>query len=294
MGAFEGVMLRIEKVARQWADHKRGEAEHLSSDGLSLWSYGYYEIVRHVGSGAVLIRNSCESYSNTTARHRWLGEYEAQKEGLAILYACGDSASDRDILGQPDWSWASLAVWFDASWEHYRHYSRWRQLLDWKDKLAGGRDEFHVRLRKGLKFRGNELLCALRNQGVSFRLNCLCLDQVGYGVALFHGAIVEAKAKLDCGVVVPHHERVRMPEVKKVLDLDWLERVSPVPRPSYATALEHRQTGPTWRNRLFPEWDIPDIRESDIWGKAAFKGTAPPFVLSLDGQDNGSSDGETS
>jgi len=56
----------------------RASSANLQSDGVSLWSYGWWEIARHV-NGAIITRKG-SSYSTTTATKHRPGVYGVEAE----------------------------------------------------------------------------------------------------------------------------------------------------------------------------------------------------------------------
>lgn len=62
-------LANIKAVQNAFANQEAGHVEHLVSDGVSLWSYGWWEVARWVNGVCILRKGT--SYSTTTAsKHR--------------------------------------------------------------------------------------------------------------------------------------------------------------------------------------------------------------------------------
>ena len=56
-----------DQVVQEYVAGRAAEAENLVSDGVSLWSYGWWEVARWV-EGEMVVRQG-EMYSSTASKH---------------------------------------------------------------------------------------------------------------------------------------------------------------------------------------------------------------------------------
>lgn len=224
--------MKNREVAACWANGDAASGSNLTTDGIHILSYGYYEIGRHVGSDVVFVRDYSEDYSQTTRAHLGLVRAAAAQNLLYTIEVCGVSAMS-DYMGQPDWSWISLCRWFDKK----RNLDPARPNSYRVKFLPDAHIEVHNRL-------SNRALRAAKLLDSPLTLHRLVPEQPGYGEILF-----TQKTEQGYGTK------------SAVVPLDYLTAAMgdhDLPR---QIAAEHSEY-PAWWYRLFEAARVPDVREN--------------------------------
>lgn len=228
----------VKEAVEFWANGSAAVASNISTDGVSLISYGYYEIARHLGPRLVSIRASIESHSRTTAKQISYARAAARANGKLIVYVRGVSepgGAPGNDLDQPDWGWVSLCYWYAATHAN-------------SNRRDGA---FIIRMREGLELKRNDKRREL--QGERLGLISLCAGAVGWG------AVARDDGDESSGG-------------SHTVDLNLFERIDPPLPPSCALALAHRRCNqpmaqwlgaPRWYESIFPDTAPPDIRRTD-------------------------------
>ncbi len=238
---------------REWASQRSATGSNLHSDGISLWSYGWYEIGRHVGDGLTYIRHPDENYSASTARHISLASSNGVGLGLFSSFhvhgasAVGRYSSSKNYLGQPDWDWISWAWWFHGA----------------------ATSKLTFKILPTAKFRGNALKAGFRDMEQKLRIDRLLPGWPGR-VSTFATVMKNVSTVTFSGGYqhATTHQSVYSASGTEV-DFHVDELVScnlPLSIQVALPALEE----PRWPTLLFPDVDPPDARDAFALGDNAF------------------------
>jgi len=169
-------VLSNDKVVSAWVNKRCAKSKNLSSDGASLWSYGCYEVARHIDASSkenapnvVLIRHRSLVRSKTTAEHTRITDqavtHDTYFRHLRSFPAPGALGND-DVLGEPNWKWLSWCEWF----------SRTRRF----HAVSGSKEAFdNIAFRISARFPGNTVLSQLRDNEERFSLTFLYPESEG-------------------------------------------------------------------------------------------------------------------
>ena len=244
--------MKIEDVVRCWARGESAVGSKLVSNGVSLFSHGWYEIGRRVGDGIIFYRHEDESYSKSTRRHRsvMLDMRRANNFRIIAVRGADGGGIQAANMGQPDWSWVSLCWFFDTTYNRTDGWPSERCIVSIKPDW-----QLNKRSRDG------RMLAFARDTGDVFTLCCLALHCPEYGII-----------KLDFDEHGNRSVSVLM------VPLDCLLPERPECPPAFKFAAPHRD-GPEWYRTLFWSVDVADIRRSGVMWQSAFAHGRPPEPL---------------
>ena len=252
-------------VCKAWAGHRAGSSSNLNSDSTSLWSYGWYEIARHVGDKLAFVRHDSESYSRSTQRHMRHMYAAIYGSGITALQA-GSYRNDTGYgtsgeMGQPDWDWLKWALWFN-------------------EKYSGWRDRVFVRVIPGFKFRGDSVLTQACKLQCSVPLMSLVPSMAGVGVLTFPYESMISNVGLKGGIHITQRDNSPRRSVDRRIYLIKLMRVDPTTPLSQVMAMPLRKNlpGPSWQILLFPGEDPFDLRTQMKFDERAFKHGEPKLA----------------
>lgn len=249
-----------EHACLAWTKRGTGTASHLHSDGESLWSYGWYEIARHVGDQVVYVRHDSDGYSSTTKGQISHVVGAARTAGLIVLRARGSRSAENTgyrgngALGQPDWDWLKWTNWFAENW---RSWSK----------------RFYVLVNPSLMFRGDGVLTQARNSQCPVHLESLIESEPDRGVLCFKYERSISHITLEGDVHITKRMWGAHGYVWRYIQLNKLLKADPPTPLSQVVALPFRKTitVPVWQHVLFPGVEPVDLRQTLELDDRAFK-----------------------
>lgn len=244
-------------VVRKFLDGKSASGSNFHSDGVSLWSYGWYELARHVGrvrdygmTPVLYVRAPSSTYSSSTA-----GQLHHLRARQGLYYGLTvPAATNEAVLSQPNWWLVSLVAAADSYIGRPRNNS------------------VRVAIKPTAKFPGDSAKCALRNGQAVITVRGVYMTP-DYETVVLNGLVrshdnhvlVEsvdgngARIRLNALSVPGWSSRVEIP-ADKLYRVDENIKLS--------TKLAARDTtlfpGYPWADELFPDMEVTDIREQFI------------------------------
>lgn len=185
-------MLRNSSVISRWATGIKGRSKNLSTDGISLWSYGD-EIARRIGNilSLTLCRGSRRVCSSTTSSHindvndKLRGISSSYKQFPANTVSAIKNGDKCNVLADPNWEWLSWVSWYNSH-RNFRYLHT----------------QYDVVLSDNVSYRGNSLLARLRDGRVPLRLVSLDPHNVGCGTVAVEAERVSFDLKFSNGVTM--------------------------------------------------------------------------------------------
>lgn len=233
-------MSNQKEIVQAWINKERGAASHIRSDGISLWSYDWYEIARHVGEKVAFIRHSNEGYSNTTKKQISLVKVEAHIRELELLPASNPESTRNSKIGEPDWEWLRWVYWFN-------------NLLPWTV-------DFLVKLNPIFKAPGSSILSQASRNDCVIALKSLSIEKNGHGLLRFDHTSHVDKITLNEKIVIYKVNRHPTGAIYRTVELDRLIRVDPPLSISEILVSKHKSIS-NWKSLLFRHYPSPiDLR----------------------------------
>ena len=227
------------EVIYKWFERKKGKTKNLETDGRSVFSYGHYEIARHVGQRVTFLRHPDEGYSNSTRRHIFLIWREGLWKNIRQFRIKGSHKKgiSASYMGQPDWSWVSLLFWYD----------RWKS----NTGVLWPGNTYIVKIRKDICISSDEVR----------KINISKFKRLQQTAALCELLTLDTR-KEHSGILI-YRNGIRgknaVDETPFSTPLRLLTRVEPCLSVSEELAIPYT-AGPEWLNHLFFGINPPDVR----------------------------------